>query len=70
MGRPRIPRNKPMGVAKLSRLKYGDDYFAVIGQVGGKAKVPKGVSVLSPEERRIRASEAANARWKKVRENA
>jgi hypothetical protein len=36
-----------------------------LGRRGGKVKVPKGFSVLTPEERRANASAAANARWAK-----
>ena len=36
-----------------------------LGRLGGLAKVPKGVSVLSDEERSERARVAAQARWGK-----
>jgi len=35
------------------------------GKVGGLARVPKGTSVLSPEERVRRAKAASAARWGK-----
>lgn len=34
------------------------------GRKGGKARVPKGFAVLSPEERRERARQGALARWR------
>jgi hypothetical protein len=37
------------------------------GKVGGLARVPKGTSVLSPEERVRRAKAASAARWKKAK---
>jgi hypothetical protein len=40
-------------------------YLAKIGKKGGEKKVPKGVAVLSEEERRERARQAAQARWGK-----
>jgi hypothetical protein len=40
-------------------------YLAKIGKKGGQKKVPKGVAVLSEEERRQRARQAAQARWGK-----
>jgi hypothetical protein len=38
-----------------------------LGRLGGKAKVPKGISMLSSEERSIRAKEAAAKRWSSQR---
>jgi hypothetical protein len=35
------------------------------GKVGGRAKVPKGTSMLSKKERVARAKAAAKARWRK-----
>lgn len=35
------------------------------GKIGGAAKVPKGIAMLSPEERSKRAKEAAAKRWGK-----
>ncbi len=32
---------------------------------GGKARVPKGASMLTPEERKAKAQKAAQARWAK-----
>jgi hypothetical protein len=40
-------------------------YLAQIGKKGGEKKVPKGVAMLSEEERRERARKAAQARWGK-----
>ena len=28
--------------AKTNKEKYGDDFYKLMGQIGGKAKVPKG----------------------------
>jgi general stress protein YciG len=42
-------------------------YLAEIGRKGGKAKVPKGTAVLSPEERTERAKKAAQKGWAKKR---
>ncbi len=39
------------------------DYLAKIGSVGGKAKVPKGFSVLTPEQRSANAKKGAATRW-------
>jgi len=36
-----------------------------LGRLGGKAKVPKGTSVLSKKERVALAKKAAAARWRK-----
>ena len=41
-----------------------------LGRRGGLARVPKGVSVLSPEERSERARQAAVARWAKKKAEA
>lgn len=38
-----------------------------LGRRGGKARVPKGIAVLSAEERTLRAKQGAAARWAKVR---
>jgi hypothetical protein len=35
-----------------------------LGRKGGKARVPKGVAVLTPEQRSARGKVAALARWK------
>jgi len=38
--------------AKTMKSKYGDDYFAKIGSMGGKKKVKtKGFGSMSPEKR-------------------
>ncbi len=37
--------------------------FVETGRRGGLAKVPKGFAMLSPEERKKKASEAAKLRW-------
>jgi hypothetical protein len=45
--------------------------FVESGRRGGLARVPKGVSMLSPAERKQRAREAAQARWgRKKTENS
>lgn len=36
-----------------------------LGRLGGKARVPKGIAMLSPEERRALAKKAAETRWAK-----
>ncbi len=41
------------------------DYLAEIGRKGGEAKVPKGTSKLSDEERKERGRKGAEARWGK-----
>ncbi len=43
------------------------EYLAEIGRRGGQAKVPKGFSSLSDEERKENARKAAEARWGKRR---
>jgi hypothetical protein len=43
------------------------EYFSKIGKRGGKARVPKGAALLSPERRREIARKAVNARWAKKR---
>lgn len=40
-------------------------YMAEIGRRGGKARVPKGVQLLTAERRQEIARNAANARWAK-----
>jgi hypothetical protein len=40
-------------------------YLAKIGSAGGKQKVPKGFSALTPAQRRANAKKAAEARWGK-----
>ena len=38
-----------------------------LGRRGGEAEVPKGTAMLSPEERKERARQAALIRWAKKR---
>ncbi len=38
--------------AATNKAKYGDDFYTNIGAKGGKAKVPKGFSKMSPEKLR------------------
>jgi len=38
-----------------------------LGRLGGAAKVPKGFSALSAEERKANASAAAKKRWKNAK---
>jgi hypothetical protein len=38
-----------------------------LGRLGGKKKVPKGLSMLTPEQRIARAREGALARWEIAR---
>jgi hypothetical protein len=50
----------------MARKTQGDpvrDYLAAIGRKGGQAKVPKGFSTLSEEDRKVIARKAAEARW-------
>lgn len=35
-----------------NKAKYGADYYQKIGSKGGKAKVPKGFAMMSPERLR------------------
>lgn len=37
--------------AKTNKKLYGKDWYARIGAIGGRAKVPKGFALMSPEER-------------------
>lgn len=46
-------------------MKRKDPAAVSLGRRGGKAKVPKGTSMLSKKERVRRAKEAAKARWGK-----
>jgi hypothetical protein len=41
-----------------------------LGRRGGRAKVPKGFSMLTEEERKANASAAAQARWAKAKAGA
>jgi hypothetical protein len=47
----------------LNMAKRKNPAAVALGRLGGKAKVPKGVAVLSEEERRQRGKEAAAKRW-------
>ena len=40
-----------------------DPAAVALGRKGGKKKVPKGIAMLTPEERTARAKEGAEARW-------
>lgn len=53
---------------KTMKDKYGKDVFEKWGTKGGKVKVKKGTAMLTPEQRKIRATEAVNARWAKVKQ--
>jgi len=49
----------------MARETQGDpvrEYLAAIGRKGGQAKVPKGFSTLSDEDRKENARKAAEAR--------
>lgn len=48
--------------------KYGKDIYEKWGTKGGKVKTKKGTAMLTPEQRKIRATEAVNARWAKVKQ--
>lgn len=39
--------------ARTNYTKYGPDYYKVIGAKGGKAKVPKGFSVMDPHKHSV-----------------
>jgi len=41
-----------------------------LGRLGGKKKVPKGLSMLTPEERSAVARQGAEARWGKKKAGA
>lgn len=49
--------------AATNKNKYGDDFYSVIGSIGGKKKVPKGFSKLTSEQRKIINEKATAARW-------
>ena len=55
------PEILPEGKTVVSR------YLAEIGRKGGKAKVPKGIAALSPEERKELGRKAAEKGWAKKR---
>ncbi len=38
--------------AETNKAKYGDGFYEKIGAIGGKAKVPKGFAMMSPEKLR------------------
>ena len=54
---------------EITKLRKGDDHYIKAGRKGGLKRVPKGTAMLSPEERKINASNAAKARWNKVKGN-
>ena len=37
-------------VAITNKLKYGDDYYVKMGQLGGRKKVPKGFARMDKEK--------------------
>jgi hypothetical protein len=47
----------------LNMAKRKNPAAVTLGRLGGKVKVPKGVAMLSEEERRQRGKEAAAKRW-------
>lgn len=51
------------GLTHTEGMREKRQIFVETGRRGGSAKVPKGVAVLSPEERKERARQAAIARW-------
>ena len=55
---------------EITKLRKGDDHYIKAGRRGGLKRVPKGVAMLSQEEKHRRAVEAARARWDKVKENS
>jgi hypothetical protein len=57
MGEP--PKGKPPSKATISEV------MRHMGRRGGQKRVPKGIAMLTPEERAKRAREAAAARWGK-----
>lgn len=50
-------------MAKKTEGNPVSDYLAEIGRRGGQAKVAKGFSTLSDEDRKENAKKAATARW-------
>lgn len=50
---------------ETTEAKYGKDYWSKIGKIGGKAKVPKGIAKLTPEQRKELSKKALEARWGK-----
>lgn len=38
--------------AETNKIKYGADFYQKVGAIGGKAKVPKGFAMMSPEKLR------------------
>lgn len=49
--------------AETNKSKYGEEYYATIGAIGGsaEAKKPKGLAALSPERRREIAAQGGKA---------
>lgn len=37
--------------ATTNKSKYGQNFYSLIGRTGGKKKVPKGFSMMTPEQR-------------------
>lgn len=54
--------SKKQGFAALPKAKHRK-----VSSLGGSRRVPKGTALLPTEERTVRARDAANARWEKVR---
>lgn len=45
-------REQGLAASETNRRKYGDDYYARIGSIGGsKVGVKKGLAAMSPERR-------------------
>jgi len=41
-----------IAAAETNKLRYGMDYYARIGAMGGKVQTQKGFALMSPEERK------------------
>ena len=37
--------------AETNKIKYGEDFYKIIAAKGGRAKVPKGFALMTPEQR-------------------
>lgn len=45
--------------------KHKNPHAVALGRLGGKARVPKGIALLSKQDRVALAKKAAAARWRK-----
>lgn len=44
---------KKSNIGKALKEKYGEDYYKMIGSLGGRKKVPKGFALMTPEKRSL-----------------